>query len=199
MPHVFSDATLEQSGIATCFARGQPLVLELGCGRGESTVAMAQADPQRNYLGVDLKGARLHRGAAIAGQRNLDNVAFTVLSIKDLDRFVPEGGCQEAWMFFPDPFAKRRKTKHRMTSPDYLRVYRRIMAPGSRMHLKTDAADMYDYSLTTLEREGCMIHRTETNLSAEESEPFPLAIRSDYELRFRAERRPICYLCFSVS
>jgi tRNA (guanine-N7-)-methyltransferase len=199
MSHVYHDSAVEECGIAICFAKPQPLVLELGCGRGEATVAMARSDPDRHYLGIDLKGARLHRGAEAAGQQQLGNVAFVVISIKDLGRLVPEGGCHEAWMFFPDPFAKRRKTKHRMTSPDYLRVYRQIMAPGALLHLKTDVSDLFEYSLTTLEREGCVIHRAATNLAEDECDPFPLAVRSDYELRFRAEHRPIYYICFSVS
>jgi tRNA (guanine-N7-)-methyltransferase len=198
MPHVFVKP--HESGAQTLreFALARPLVLDLGCGRGETTVALAERDPERHYLGVDLKAARLHRGAELAHRGRLANVAFAVLSILHLDKVIPDRTCHEGWLFFPDPFLKQRAVKHRLVSPAYLDVYRKLMREGARLHLKTDSRSLFDYSLRELGRAGCRIHEAVENLPAEKGGTSFRGIESTYETRYRLLGRAIHYLSFQV-
>jgi tRNA (guanine-N7-)-methyltransferase len=192
MPHVFLEP--ETSPTLRSFAGQKPLVLDLGCGRGDTTVAMATADPSRHYLGVDLKGARLHRGAEAALKSGLTNVAFAVFSILHLERALPKPRGVEAWIFFPDPFLKTRAAKHRLTSPAYLRAYRRLLQEGATVHLKTDSLFMFEYTLRTLGREGCVLLDSVPDLPT----PKEGEVQSAYESKFRREGRAIHYLSFQV-
>jgi len=196
MPHVF--VWPEESPELRDFALCRPLVLDLGCGRGDTTVAMAELDPERHYLGVDLKGARLHRGAEVARQSGLANVAFAVHTVLELDRLLPEQVCVEGWLLFPDPYPKQRASKHRLISPGYLEVYRRLMRRGARIHLKTDSPLLFEYGLRTLRRQGCMVHDVVRDLPPSAESGCLRAVQSAYETRFRQEGRAIHYLSFEV-
>lgn len=196
MPHVF--VWPDESPRLRQFALERPLVLDLGCGRGDSTVAMAEVDPHRHYLGVDLKGARLHRGAEAAHRNGLANVAFAVHSILELDRVLPEQVCVEGWLFFPDPYPKQRATKHRLISPAYLEAYKRLMQPGALIHLKTDSLPLLEYGLRLLARHGCTVLEVTRNLPPCSHDHGFRAVQSAYETRFRREGRAIHYLSFQV-
>ena len=127
------------------FGNDNPITLELGCGKGDYTIALARIHPDRNYIGVDIKGARLWRGAKTSNEEQMHNVAFIRTRIELIDRFFAEGEVSEIWITFCDPQLK--KPNKRLTSPRFLDTYDRFLAPASVMHLKTDSQELYDYTL----------------------------------------------------
>jgi len=130
MPNVFTPPEMAaRGGLSYCFDGKRPVVLELGCGRGETTVDMAAADPDRNYLGVDIKGARVHRGASAALERDVRNVAFLYSVVEQVALLACGEPIDEIWIRFPDPFPKPSKANRRLTSPRYLELYRRMPLP----------------------------------------------------------------------
>ena len=144
------------------FRNDNPIVLELGCGKGEYTVALAQRDPQRNYIGIDIKGARMWRGAKTATDRRMHNVGFLRTRIEFIDALFAENEVSEIWITFPDPQLKTRRAKKRLTSPLYLACYARLLRPGGWINLKTDSKHLYAYTGEVIRRYG---------LTCEVSEP----------------------------
>ena len=130
------------------FTQESNLTLELACGRGEYTLAMGQEYADRNFLGVDVKGARIWKGARIALENNLNNVGFLRTRIELLYHFFQEKEVDEIWITFPDPFLK--KENRRLTAPYFLKMYHKILKPGGIIHLKTDDDTLYEYSLSTI-------------------------------------------------
>lgn len=198
MAHVFIWPRIGWESALVEFVGGHRLVLDIGCGTGDTTVALAAADPSRLYLGVDLKGARLHRGAEAARRAGLTNVAFTVAPVRVLSEILPKATCEEGWLFFPDPFLKRRAVKHRLTAPAHLAGYRGLFREGARIHLRTDSRTLFEYSRRTLEAAGFSLCRAETSVppyTLAEAHP---AIHSRYELRYRSEGRTLHFIEFQV-
>lgn len=134
---------------AAQFGNDQPITVELACGRGEYTVAMARENTSRNFIGVDVKGARIWKGATIAFEEGLTNVAFLRTRIEQLDLFFAEAEIDELWITFPDPFPD--KENRRLTAPRFIERYRQVLKPGGLLNFKTDATDLFDYSLKVLE------------------------------------------------
>lgn len=128
------------------FKNDKPLVLELACGRGEYSLALAKDNPEVNFIGVDVKGARIWKGATIAQEQNLDNVAFLRTRIEQIDLFFGEGEVDEIWITFPDPFLRKSKANRRLTSPHFLKRYKGILKEEGIIHLKTDDPTLYEYS-----------------------------------------------------
>lgn len=198
MPNVFLRPH-ERSALALlAYLSEGPAVLDLGCGSGDTTVALAERDGARRYLGVDFKGARLHRGAEAALRLGLANVAFVVAPLLSLVPLLPEGRFDEGWLFFPDPYPKRRAAKHRLTSPVYLAAYRRLFRPGALLHLRTDSQLLFDYSRLTLGRFGFAVEHKRTSRPPYAEPELPPAPPSRYESRFRAEGRTLHFIDFQV-
>ena len=126
------------------FKKDQPIVLELGCGKGEYTIDLSKRIPERNYIGVDIKGARLWRGAKTATEEGLQNVAFLRTRIEFIEAFFGPGEVSEIWLTFSDPQLKSENS--RLTSPLFLERYRRFLKPGGIIHLKTDSRFLHEYS-----------------------------------------------------
>ncbi|MCF8238520.1 MAG: tRNA (guanosine(46)-N7)-methyltransferase TrmB [Saprospiraceae bacterium] len=129
-----------------------PLTVELACGRGEYSLALGRQFPDRNFLGIDIKGARIWQGARIALRERLTNIAFLRTRIEMLDAFFAPGEISEIWITFPDPFPRDGKENRRLTSPHFLHVYRPLLASGGVIHLKTDDPGLYAYTLESLEQ-----------------------------------------------
>ena len=136
---------------AEYFGNDHPIVLELGCGRGEYTIAMAQAFPDKNFIGIDLKGARIWRGCKDAVEQHLTNVAFIRSQIDEIEFYFSQGEVSEIWVTFPDPQPK--KPRHRLMSPNFVSKYRKIWGETGILHLKTDSRMLYEYLLETVEEE----------------------------------------------
>ncbi len=131
------------------FQNHHPLTLELACGRGEYTLDLARRYPDRNFIGVDVKGARIWRGAKTALAEGLGNAAFLRTRIEVISRFFAPGEVDEIWITFPDPFLKKGKENRRLTAAQFLKQYRRILRPRGLVHLKTDSRELYEWTLET--------------------------------------------------
>ena len=133
------------------FKNNNPIVLELACGKGEYALGLAQINPDRNYIGIDMKGNRIWKGAKTAIEQNLNHVAFLRTYIEWLDEFFAEGEVEEIWITFSDPFLSTTKAQKRLTSPRYLEIYSKILKNGATVNLKTDDDTLYQYTLDVLE------------------------------------------------
>ncbi|GAB2771274.1 tRNA (guanosine(46)-N7)-methyltransferase TrmB [Rhabdobacter roseus] len=132
------------------FKNANPLVLELACGKGEYTLGLAQRFPDKNFIGIDIKGDRIAKGSREALELGLDNVAFLRAGIKYLDEFFVPQEISEIWLIHPDPRVREREENVRLTNPAFLSQYARYLKPGGIFHLKTDSVFLYEYSLRTL-------------------------------------------------
>lgn len=133
------------------FQNENEIVLELACGRGEYSTGLGAIYPNRNYIGIDIKGNRIWVGSKKARLEGLDNVAFLRTQIDHLEKFFEPGEINEIWIVFPDPRPKSSDEHRRLTSPKYLEIYKKLLAPGSLIHFKTDNTGLFDYTLTLLE------------------------------------------------
>ncbi|MDX1406982.1 MAG: tRNA (guanosine(46)-N7)-methyltransferase TrmB, partial [Saprospiraceae bacterium] len=132
------------------FGNDHPLTLELGCGKGEYTVELARRYPHRNFIGVDIKGARIWKGATRSSQQGISNAAFLRTRIECIAHFFGPGEVEEIWITFPDPFPRDSKVNRRLTSPNFLHRYRQLQRPGGLVHLKTDDPGLYVFTLETI-------------------------------------------------
>jgi tRNA (guanine-N7-)-methyltransferase len=188
---------------ADFFERESPLVLELGCGGGEYTVGLARLNPQRNYLGVDIKGARLWRGARTAREEGLSNVGFLRTHVDHLLKCFGAQEVDEIWLTFSDP--QIGKARKRLTSPLFLERYRQILKPGGFIHLKTDSPLLYAYTLEMIAEHKLILHEQSDNVYADlvhrvsAEEQAVLNIRTFYEQMWLEEGRTIHYVRFAFS
>lgn len=196
---------LEQEGFALRghwaehFGNTNPITLELGCGKGDYTLALARIHPERNYIGVDIKGARLWRGAKTAIEEPLKNVAFIRTRIELIDRFFAPDEVSEIWITFCDPQLK--KPNKRLTSPRFLDTYSRFLAPQSTLHLKTDSQELYDYTLNeVLPNRNVEIIAHTADLYNDNASTLSEAklTQTFYEKMFLAEGKPITYIQWKV-
>ena len=145
------------------FGNSNPITLELGCGKGEYTVALAERDPERNYIGVDIKGARLWKGAKEATEEKMGNVAFLRTRIEFIDAFFGPGEVSEIWLTFSDP-QLRGSENARLTSPLFLQRYRRFLKPDGIVHLKTDSRFLYEYTQSVIRANGLEVLASGTDI-----------------------------------
>jgi len=129
------------------FQNSNPITLELACGKGEYTLALARKFPQRNFIGIDIKGARIWRGARTALEEKIPNVAFLRTYIDHLEEYFSPGEVEEIWITFPDPYHEKSKARKRLTSEKFLPRYKTILKPGGFIHLKTDDMQLYQFTL----------------------------------------------------
>lgn len=181
------------------FGNDKPLVLELGCGKGEYTTGLAMLFPEKNFIGIDIKGARMWRGAKTATEHNLKNVAFLRTRIEFIRSFFGEGEVDEIWITFPDPQFKRRRTNKRLTSPLFLNSYRQFLKPGGIVHLKTDSKPLHDYTLEVIEKNNLNIRVATDNLYESDYTGEILAIKTHYEKLFLQQGIPITYIQFELN
>jgi tRNA (guanine-N7-)-methyltransferase len=178
------------------FHNQHPLIVELGCGRGEYTIEMARLFPEINFTGIDKKGARLWRGAKTANEEHLLNAAFLRIEATHLEHYFAPAEINEIWITFPDPQPQKSREKTRMTSPRFLEAYRKLLVTNGVVHLKTDNSPLFEYTLVKAVEAGAdILFQTNDLYSA----PLPdqlLEIKTTYERRFLAEGLRICYLKF---
>lgn len=182
----------------TLFKNENPLILELGCGKGEYTVGLAARFPENNYIGIDIKGARMWRGAKTANETNLPNVAFLRTRIEFINSFFAEDEVNEIWITFPDPHPGARNANKRLSSPQFLNSYRQFLKNNGIVHLKTDNTELFRYTQSLIGKNGLeFIVNTENLYSGEFSDEI-LAIRTHYESLFLKEGMDIKYLSFRL-
>ncbi len=182
------------------FGNEQPITLELACGRGEYTLGLARMYPARNFIGVDIKGARIWKGASMALAEGPANAAFLRTRIELIEQFFNPGELQEIWITFPDPFLRKSKANRRLTNPRFLAMYSRLLAPGGAIHLKTDSPELYEYTLEALvEFPGAHILAQNADIYAG---PLPLPeleLKTYYEHMHLAEGKTIKYVGFQIA
>lgn len=179
------------------FKNDHPLILELGCGKGEYSVNLARAFPEVNFLGIDIKGARFWRGAKTALEENLSNVGFLRSQIELVDNLFDENEVDEIWITFPDPQIKYKRTKHRLTNPDFLQKYKKILRPGGIIHLKTDSEFMHGYTLGLLSGMGELIEYANHDVYGNHGAPSEVTeIQTFYEKQYLEEEKKITYIRF---
>ncbi|MCK9613675.1 MAG: tRNA (guanosine(46)-N7)-methyltransferase TrmB [Bacteroidales bacterium] len=181
------------------FKNNNALYLELGCGKGEYTVGLARIHPYNNYLGVDIKGARMWRGAKTALNENIENAGFLRIRINQISRFFAKGEVNGIWITFPDPQPKQAKAGKRLTSPEFLEEYKKFLKPGAIIHLKTDNLPLFDYTLEIIEQHHHKLLMKTYDLYSESIDNEAKNIQTFYEKMFLAEDKKICYLQFCLS
>jgi tRNA (guanine-N7-)-methyltransferase len=179
------------------FKNNNPLVLELGCGKGEYSVNLAKAFPEKNFLGIDIKGARFWRGAKIALEENLTNVGFLRTQIELVAHIFGENEIDEIWITFPDPQIKYKRTKHRLTNREFLEKYRKILKPEGCVHLKTDSEFMHGYTLGLLHGLGETVEYAHHDVYGSQGAPAAVtSIQTFYEKQYLEQGKKITYLRF---
>ena len=178
------------------FGNDNPITLELACGKGEYSVGLGREHKNRNFIGVDIKGNRIYRGATTALQEGLNNIAFLRIHIGQITTYFAPREVEEIWIIFPDPFLK--KESNRLTHFRYLHLYELILVPGAKINLKTDSKELYDFTLETIAEQGCHIHENIADIYGKGKATGPLAIQTFYEKQHLANGRTIYFVSFSL-
>lgn len=182
------------------FGNDNPVVLELGCGKGEYTLALSEQNPGKNYIGVDIKGARIWSGARKALQEERPNVCFLRSQIELIDLLFAPGEVSEIWITFPDPQIKYKRTKHRLTNLNFLEKYKAILGPDGTVHLKTDSEFMHGYTLGILHASGIEVTYSNHDIYHNGGAPGEvLSTQTFYEKQFLEQGKPITYLSFRLN
>jgi tRNA (guanine-N7-)-methyltransferase len=181
------------------FGNHHPLVLELGCGKGEYTTGLARKYPHKNFIGVDIKGARMWRGAKTALEENLSNAAFLRSQVGMVGRFFGPDEVSEIWIPFPDPQQQNARSSKRLTSPRFIGFYRKILAPDAIIHLKTDNAGLFAYTLDVIAEQGHRLLFATHDLYAEDASCEAAEIQTYYENIWLKEGSTIKYLNFRLN
>lgn len=205
-PHMFQpkmfppeDHVLKGNWCSSFFKNTNPVVLELGCGRGEYTVNLAEKFPDKNFIGIDWKGARLWRGAKTSHTNKMGNVAFLRIQIQNILNFFSRDEISEIWITFPDPQPQQSRERKRLTSPRFLNLYKQILIDGGFIHLKTDNKGLYDYTCEIVEAHKFRKLYATDNLYESGLNDELLGIKTTYEKMFLEQGSKICYLKFSFS
>ena len=180
------------------FHNNHPIILELGCGKGEYSIFLAKKYPDKNFIGIDIKGARLWRGSKTVEEENLKNVAFVRTKIQLITLFFGPGEISEIWITFPDPQPRKSKESKRLNSPAFLKRYNEILRKEGIIHLKTDNEAMFDYMLEIIEREGHRLIQAERDVYGGGYEGDANAIRTFYEEKFNRDGSTIKYVEFQL-
>lgn len=213
-PNLFqvSYENLKEEGFAlrgrwsSFFGNDNPITLELGCGKGDYTVSLARIHPNRNYIGVDIKGARLWRGAKTSNEEQMKNVAFVRTRIELIEQFFAPDEVSEIWITFPDPQPK--KEHKRLTCERFLNRYKHFLRVGSPIHLKTDSQELHDYTLhEVVPAGGYRVEYATNDLYATPAAEHPeidsleeaQMTQTFYERMFLTEGKPITYMKFYLS
>lgn len=180
------------------FKNQHTITLELACGKGEYAVGLGMLYPQRNFIGVDLKGNRIWVGAKKAMQLSLNNVAFIRTEIDQVANYFTKNEVSEIWITFPDPQLRTSKARKRLTHPKFLRLYQQFLAPGGLIHLKTDSPVLYHFTKEVIKLYNCVLLTDSANVYIETNIPEELKIKTHYEALDIAGSNCIHYCSFSL-
>jgi tRNA (guanine-N7-)-methyltransferase len=192
-------STIKGNWSSDFFGNNHDLVVEIGCGRGEYTIGMANLFPKKNFVGVDIKGSRIWKGSSLAEEGGLANVGFLRHLIENLEESFAPRELSEIWITFPDPRPRKGDAKKRLTSARFLDLYESLVKPGGIIHFKTDDLDLFQYTLDLLQsrQAGNLVHTFD--LYASDLQHHTLQIQTTYEKRFLAEGVKIKYLQYCVA
>jgi len=178
------------------FGNHNPLVVELGCGKGEFTIGLGRKYPDKNFIGIDVKGARMWRGAMTSFEENLKNVAFIRNQVEHIEHLFAPGEVDEIWITFPDPQIKNTTAKKRLTSPQFLNRYRKIAKNDTVVHLKTDNTGFFEYSLGVIRDQNLPLVYSSFDIYKSNDQEDDTSIQTYYENMFVAKGETIKYLRF---
>jgi tRNA (guanine-N7-)-methyltransferase len=180
------------------FGNEHEMVLEIGCGKGDYTVGLANLFPNKNFIGIDIKGARLWKGSTLAEENGLTNVAFLRTLIEEITGHFAENEVSELWVTFPDPRPRLGEEKKRLTSPRFMNMYKQLVKPGGIIHFKTDDLELFDYTLNLLQlnEEKNLVYTHD--LYNSDLQHHTLGIQTTYERKFLAQGITIKYLQFTI-
>ena len=181
------------------FKKEQTLILELGCGKGEYTIGLAKRYPEINFLGVDVKGARLWRGCKTSNDEGMKNVGFIRTQIELIDRYFENDEVSEIWITFPDPQPKEFKARKRLTSPLFLNRYKKFLKRDGIIHLKTDNTPFFDYTLEIIKEFGHKLLFQERDIYNFDCSGALVEIQTFYEKKYLELGQPIHYLKFQLN
>ena len=181
------------------FKNENPIVLELGCGKGEYTVALAQRHPEKNFIGIDIKGARMWRGAKTVTEQGMTNAGFLRTRIEFIESLFAEGEVSEIWITFPDPQLKTRRAKKRLTGPLFLEHYAKMLSEEGVIHLKTDSQHLYHYTQAVIDHYGLTRLAANNDIYGTGYADERLSVKTAYETMFLDRGLPITYTQFSLA
>ena len=181
------------------FKNNNPLVLELGCGMGEYSVGLAEKFPNKNFLGIDIKGARMWQGASISFDKDLQNIGFLRIRIEWIEKCFEKDEIDEIWITFPDPQLKKRRARKRLTHPIFLRRYAKILKKAGLIHLKTDSQFLHGFTLGVIASEDYVLNDSTHDLYNSSIKREHTEIKTHYEKIYLDQGLPITYLCFQFS
>ncbi|MBU1126584.1 tRNA (guanosine(46)-N7)-methyltransferase TrmB [Patescibacteria group bacterium] len=180
------------------FGNDNPIVLELGCGRGEYAIGLAQKYPKKNFIGIDIKGDRIWYGSKEAEENNLQNIIFLRTQVDLLENFFVPHEVDEIWLTFPGPRPKEKQARKRLTAPKFLNIYKHVLKPGGKVHLKTDSDLLFEFTLENLEaRDDIGSLNAISNLYAASGFDEVKCIQTHFEKRFLRLGKTIKYINFS--
>ena len=182
------------------FKNNNPIIIELGCGKGEYSIELAKLNPEKNFIGIDIKGARFWRGAKTAIDEGLNNIAFIRSQIELIDKIFSKEEVSEIWITFPDPQIKFKREKHRLINLKFINLYKTILVPNGIINLKTDSEFLHGYMLGLIKSTNFLEliysnHNIYNNSGAPDN---VLSIQTFYELKFLKQKKPITFINFKV-
>ena len=192
------DHPLKGRWCADHFRNDNPIVLEIGCGRGEYTVELARRHPDKNFIGIDIKGARMWRGARTVTDEGLTNAAFLRTRIEFIESFFGEGEVSEIWITFPDPQLKKQRASKRLTAPPFLAKYADFLRGDGVIHLKTDSQHLHEYTKALLAENEIAAEVSNNDIYGSGFADEKLSIKTTYEARFLSQGLSITYLKWSL-
>jgi len=196
---LLSDFPLKGKWHTGYFQNDNPATLELGCGKGEYTVNLALNHPERNFIGIDIKGARLWKGCKMVEELGLKNVAFIRSRVEFLESFFAGNEVEEIWLTFPDPQPQSNRMQKRLTSPEFLERYKNILKSQGIIHLKTDNDSLYIYTLGVIREYGHFLVFSSEDIYRLDTFHEAMTIQTFYEDIYRKEGMPIKYIEFKLN
>lgn len=183
------------------FKNQNPIVLELGCGKGEYSVGLAKNNPGKNYIGVDIKGNRIWTGAKEALDNNMSNVAFVRTRIDFIEHCFSPSEVSEIWITFPDPQPQKTRERKRLTNMRFIERYRKFLKPGGLVHLKTDSTSLYEYTMEVIKENNLKIlfHTNDLYQNCPPDRKELVEIKTHYEKLFTAKGEDIKYICYQIN
>ena len=182
------------------FKNNNPIIIELGCGKGEYSIELAKLNPEKNFIGIDIKGARFWRGAKTAIDEGLNNITFVRSQIELIDKIFSKGEVSEIWITFPDPQIKFKREKHRLINLKFINLYKNILVPNGIINLKTDSEFLHGYMLGLIKSTNFLeLIYSNHNIYNNSGAPNDvLSIQTFYELKFLKQKKPITFINFKV-
>lgn len=181
------------------FKNNNPIVIELGCGKGEYSIGLAERYPKKNFIGIDIKGSRIWQGASYALERGMSNVGFLRIMIEHIEKCFSASEVSEIWITFPDPQIKKKRSKKRLIHPQFLNKYSKMLSKGGLIHLKTDSKFLFNYTIDIIKEENYQLIDSTDDIYNDDNIRENMDILTYYEKQFLEEGSSITYIKFKIS